>query len=192
MKSNPLWPAVCLGALTLGCAAQPDHFYTLNTLPDRGVTASPAPAPVIHVILDTSVPVLNDRSELVVSGDGDRILVLDHERWAAPLSDLVQQTLARDIERRRADVLVADRRFDRPDSPPVTMKVDIVRMSAEPGRRVVIEARWRIRGARGALDEIGSGDYDAPLEGSGYAPIAHAFSVAFGALADALTAALPP
>jgi uncharacterized lipoprotein YmbA len=190
MKTRSLRPAAgCIAALALGCAAHPDHFYTLNTLPGKAGASSTAPA--LHVILDTTIPVLDDRGELLLSSDGNRIAVLDHERWAAPLSDLVQQTLARDIELRRADVLVADRRFDRPAAPPVTLKVDIVRMTAEPGRRASIEAHWRLVDGRTGIDKFGSAAFDAPLAAAD-APIAHAYSEVLGELADALTAELPP
>jgi len=129
---------------------------------------------------------------MLVRADGNRITVLDHERWAAPLSDLLQQTLATDLERRRADVLVADRRLAGPASPPVTIKVDIVRMAAERGRRVSLEAHWRMSGPRSGLDRLGSAVYEVPLAGADYAAIARAYSVALGELADALAAGLPP
>jgi uncharacterized lipoprotein YmbA len=184
MRWRPLVIGACINALAVGCASRPDHFYTLSTLPDAARAVSSAPT--VHVLLNVTVPVLVDRGEMIVSTDGNEISILDHERWAAPLSDLVSQTLARDIEQRRGDVMVADRRFVQENLPPVTLKVDIVRMVAHPGARASIEAHWRIVDVRAGLDKIGSGGFEAPLEGSGYAAIAHGYSLAVGELADAL------
>jgi uncharacterized lipoprotein YmbA len=174
--------------LVAGCASHPDHFYLLNTLPD-GEPGSSA-APTVHVVLNVTVPVLVDRSEMVISTAKNEILILDHERWAVPLSDQVSQTLARDIEKRRSDVLIGDRRFDRAGSPPVIMKVDIVRMAAQQGGRASIEAHWRVVNGGAGLDKIGAGSYDAPMEGAGYATLAKAYSLALSGLADTLSGEL--
>jgi uncharacterized lipoprotein YmbA len=171
-----------------GCAGRPDHFYTLSTLPETQRVASAAPT--VHVRLTVTVPVLVDRNEMIVSTSRNEISILDHERWAAPLSDLVSQTLARDIETRRGDVVVGDRRFDQENLRPVTLKVELVRMSANPGVRASIEAHWRIVDGKAGIDKIGSSNFDAPLGGTGYAAIAQAYSVAVSALADTLAAEL--
>jgi uncharacterized protein len=172
-----------------GCASAPDHFYTLSPLPDteRGVLSTP----IIHVLLGVTVPSLVDRAEMVIDTSKNGALILDHERWAVPLSDQVAQTLARDLERRRRDVLVGDRGFDQPHSPPVTIKVDIVRMSAQRGGRASIEARWRIVDASANVDEVGGDLFDAALDGDGYASVARAYSQTLSALAEKLAAALP-
>jgi uncharacterized lipoprotein YmbA len=178
--------AVC--AVTLAsCAGQPDHFYALNAMPEA--TRPPAAEFGTHVVLNVSIPSLVDRRQMTVDASGDKILILEHERWAAPLSDLVSQTLARDIERRRADVLVADRSFDQADVKPVQVNVDIVRMSARQGGQATLEARWKI--ADPASQMIGGETFTAPIEGDGYAAIARAFSTCLASLADRLVEKLP-
>jgi uncharacterized protein len=174
--------------LVAGCASHPDHFYLLNTLPD-GESGSSS-NPTVHVVLNVTVPALVDRGELIVGTARNEILILDHERWAVPLSDQVSQTLARDIEKRRGEVLIGDRRFDRAGSAAVMMKVDIVRMSAQQGGRVSIEAHWRVVNAGVGLDRIGTGTYEAPVEGGAYAAIAKAYSLALSGLADTLASEL--
>ena len=170
--------------LTAACASSPDHFYTLSTLPDTA--RGPLSKPIVHVRLSVTVPALVDRAEMVVTTSRNGILVLDHERWAVPLSEQVSQTLARDIERRRGDVLIGDRGFDQTASPPVTMKVDIVRMSAQRGGQASIEAHWRIVDASAGADDIGSAGFEAPLGGEDYASVAQAYSQTLSALADRL------
>jgi uncharacterized protein len=176
--------ALCMSLMLAACAVTSDRFYTLNTLPDT--ERGPLSTPTIHVLLSVSVPSLVDRAEMVMSTPKNGILILDHERWAVPLSDQVFQTLARDIERRRDDVLIGDRGFDQAASPPVTMKVDIVKMAAQRGGRASIEAHWRIVDGRAGMDEIGSGLFEAPLDSDAYASVAQAYSQTLSELAEKL------
>ena len=129
-------------ALLAACAAAPDHFYTLSTLPDTSVAT--ATTLTRHVILNVTVPSAVDRHEMVINVSTDRVVILEHERWAGDLSDLVSQTLARDIEKRRNDVLVGDRGFDQAHTTPIKIKVDVVQMSASRAGRAILEAHWRV------------------------------------------------
>jgi uncharacterized lipoprotein YmbA len=95
--------------------------------------------------------------------------------------------LARDIEGKRSDIFVGDRGFDRAAAPPVTMKVDIVRMSAQRGARASIEAHWRIVDSSAGVDELGSGSFEAPVTGDDSATVAQAFSQTLSDLAGRLT-----
>jgi hypothetical protein len=178
----------CACLLLAACTSERDRFYTLETLPE-GARAG-ASTPTVHALLSVSVPALVDRSEMVVNTSDTGIMVLDHERWALPLSDQVSQTLARDIEKRRADVLIGDRGFDQAGSPPVTMKIDIVRMAALQHRRVSVEAHWRIVDESVGLDQIGSNSFEAPLDGDDYAAVAKAYSQVLSELADTLAGTL--
>ena len=187
--------ALCAVAILAGCAGQPDHFYALTTLPESPPAA--AAAFTTHVMLTVSVPEMVDRREMVIAATADRLVVLEHERWAAPLSELVAQTLARDIEQRRADVLVADRGFDQPGLVPVKIRVDVVRMSVREGGQATLEAHWRVVDARRNGDEVGGDTFQSPVAGGAaaagrdYAAIARAFSNDLSSLAARLTAQLP-
>ena len=182
-------PAAVVAFLVLGaCASEPDHFYTLNVLPDgqRGALTSPT----IHVVLGVDVPVLVDRPEMVLATTDNGITVLDHQRWAVPLSEQVLQILARDIERQRSDVLVADRSFDQGTAPPVKITVDIVRLTARRAGEVHMEAHWRIVDAAAGMDQVGGDVFDSPVNGNGYDSIAQAYSRIMSVLADRLVAGI--
>jgi uncharacterized lipoprotein YmbA len=182
--------ALALGAMILAaCAARPDHFYDLSAMPDTA--PPPASAFATHVILSVSLPPLADRREMIVAAPGDRILVLEHERWAAPLGDLVTQTLALDLEQRRPDVLVANWSYDRAGAKPVRMQVDIVRMSAHRDGRAVLESHWRIVDPASQTDVLGGETFSAPIGGDDYSAIAGAFSACVASLADRLAGKLP-
>jgi uncharacterized lipoprotein YmbA len=184
-----LLAAACTVSLA-ACASQRDHFYQLTVLPEGARTV--AQTPTVHVVLGVTVPSLVDRVEMVVSNTANGLLVLDHERWGGGFADQVSQTLARDIEKRRGDVLVGDRSFDQKTVAPVTMRVDIVRMSARPGGIASIEAHWRIVDESVARDEIGSQVFEAPVADTGYAAVAQAYSDTLNGLAEKLVAGLRP
>ncbi len=187
---RPIWYACASFALLLvSCVGRPDHFYTLDTLPDAARGA--AVALTTHVLLNVTVPPLVDRRQMVINASGDQVLILEHERWAGSLAEQVSQTLARDIERRRSDVLVGDRGFDQAGAVPVKIKVDIVQMSAQKGGRATIEAHWRIVDASAKVDEIGGDLFSAPLAGEEYAAVARGFSECLSSLADRLVEKLP-
>ncbi len=188
MRSTMRCAAVCVCLMLPACASEMDHFYTLSTLPDGHRSAAATPG--MHVLLQVSVPPLVDRAEMVINTSNNTISILDHDRWAEVLSDQVEQTLARDIERRRDDVLVGDRGFDQSATHPVTIKVDIVRMWAQRSGHVNIEAHWRIVDTRAGEDQIGSGIIDTPVDGDSSASIAKAYSVALSTLADQLVSHL--
>ena len=180
--------AISAGIMLTACASKPDRFYTLDVLPtgDRAALAGT----LLHVRLDVTVPSLVDRSEMVVTTANNGVQILDHERWAAPLSDQVAQTLSRDIERRRPDVLVGDRRFDQGKAAAV-VKVDIVRMSAARAGHVKLEAHWHITDIDAGLDSVGGDSFDVPLSGADYAAMAQGYSQALSQLADKLVSVLP-
>lgn len=177
--------AMMMGA----CAGSPDHFYTLGVLP-AGERAA-MPSSLLHVRLDVTVPSLVDRSEMVITTTDNGVQILDHERWAAPLSDQVLDILSRDIERRRADILVGDRRFDQGGKSVVVVKVDIVRFSATRGGRARLEAHWHIKDVNTGLDNVNGSSFEVPVNGADYGALAQAYSVALSQLADQLAAALP-
>jgi uncharacterized protein len=182
--------ALAVFAATLvACAGQPDHFYALSTLPETA--RAPAAGFGTHIVLSVSIPSLVDRRQMIVDASGEQLLVLEHERWAAPLSDLVAQTLARDLEQRRADILVADRGFDQDDVKPVRMRIDVVRLSARRGGRATLEAHWRIVDPASKADLVGGGTFSAPIEDDDYAAIARSFSICLASLADRLVEKLP-
>jgi len=106
------------------------------------------------VSLRVTLPSLVDRSELVLNTSMNGVIVLEHERWAAPLADLVTQTLARDLERRRSDMMVAAQSGSHAGAA-VKVTVDLVQVTVRKGERASIEAHWRILDPRTGGDAVG-------------------------------------
>jgi uncharacterized protein len=171
---------VCVALLCACASRRPDHFYILSAQPPGAGEARTSPA--TQAALRVTLPSLVDRSELILNTTANGITVLEHERWAAPLADLVTQALARDLERRRGDMLVAPG----PGSAAVTLTVDLVQVTVHRSERASIEAHWRIHDTRTGGDSVGSGVFSAPVARDDYAAVPQALSECLGLLADRL------
>ena len=181
-----LLTAVSFLSLLCACVTgKPDHFYILSEQPQGA--SIPRTTPATQVRLRVSLPSLVDRSELIINTSANGVTVLEHERWAAPLADLVTQTLARDIERRRSDILVADPSVRHPGEAAVRMTIDVVQVTVRKGERASIEVQWRIVDSRpGGGDGLGSEVFSAPVAHDDYAAVPQALSDCLGLLADRL------
>ncbi|MHB8476112.1 MAG: PqiC family protein [Steroidobacteraceae bacterium] len=188
MKS--LTAAFCSCLLCACAAVQPDHYHILSAQPPGELAARSASAK--QVLLRVSLPSLVDRPEMVLNTAADAVTVLEHERWAASLTDLAAQTLARDLERRRADLLVTGPGLSRPGGPPLKVTVEVVQMTARRGGQVSIDAHWRISDMPAGKETVGGEVFNASVAEEGYAAVALALSDCLGLLADRLIAQLPP
>jgi uncharacterized lipoprotein YmbA len=177
----------CCSALLAACASHPDRFYILNPQP---AAATPRTTPVTQVTLRIKLPAWLDRSQLVIDTSSDGVRVLEHERWAAPLADLVAQTLAMNLERRRSDIVVADLGASHAAAY-VSMIVEVTKLTIRRGERVHMEVQWRIVDAHAGTEVIRSDEFSGPLSDQGYEPVAQALSRCLGQLADKIIADLP-
>ncbi len=128
---------------------------------------------------------------MVLNTTAEGVTVLEHERWAAPLTDLVTQTLAQDIERRRSDLLVAGRGAVLASGSGIQMTVTVLQMTVRRNGKASIETHWRLLGVRSGKDEVGGEVFSSPLQQDDYASVAHALSDCVALLADRLVAELP-
>ncbi|GAC1497763.1 MAG: hypothetical protein NVS1B6_03550 [Steroidobacteraceae bacterium] len=180
---------VAAGLLSACAAGRPDHYYILNAEPSGAAQARKSPA--TQVQLSITLPLLVDRSQMVLNTTAEGVTVLEHERWAAPLTDLVTQTLAQDIERRRSDLLVAGRGAVLASGYAIQMTVTVLQMTVRRNGKASIETHWRLLGVRTGKDEVGGEVFSAPLQQDDYAGVAHALSECVALLADRLVAELP-
>jgi uncharacterized protein len=184
MKTYRLSLAAML--LVGGCVShQPDHFYVLDAQP-AGPTTSRSQFER-QVTLQVTVPSVVDRNEMVLASNVG-VTVLDHERWAAPLADLVTATLGQDIERRRNDVVVLPRSSEGAGIPVIRIKVEIDRVSARLGEPMTIETHWRV--TREGHQTVGRDSFTSPQRPQNYSEVAAALSACIALLADRLTAEL--
>jgi uncharacterized lipoprotein YmbA len=179
---------VCSSSLLSACAtSRPDHFYILNAQPPGAAEARAAPT--TQVTLKVTLPSLVDRPEMIVNTSADGVTVLEHERWGAPLPELVLQTLGRDIEHRRGDILVGSQGGIHAGTP-IKITVDVVQMTVRKGQLVSIETHWRILDPHTGKDVVGSEAFIANMVQDSYPAIAQALSDCLGLVADRLVAQL--
>ncbi|HEY2529931.1 MAG TPA: ABC-type transport auxiliary lipoprotein family protein [Xanthobacteraceae bacterium] len=184
------WLSLALCALlSTGCVTrQRDNFYVLDPLP--AATAMPRSQFDRQVTLRVTIPSLVDRGEIVIAGQGG-VSVMDHERWAAPLADLVNGTLSQDIERRRADVVVLPRSADKAGIPLIRIAVEIDQVSARLADHVSIETHWRVTDVHTGKETLGRDTFVSPQQPQSYAQIAAALSACIALLADRLVGEIP-
>ncbi len=186
MKSPGL---ALLTLLLTGCVTrQPDHFYVIEPLP-AAVAASRSQFDR-QVTLRITIPSLVDRGEMVVA-TASGVSVLDHERWAAPLVDMISNALGQNIERRRSDVVVLPRSADKAGIPLFRVAVEIDQVSVRLGEQLSIRTHWRVTDARTGKETLGLDTFVSPDKVQSYANVAAALSACVALLADRLAGEIP-
>jgi uncharacterized lipoprotein YmbA len=175
--------------LLAGCVTrQRDHFYVLDPLP--AAIATSRSQFDRQVTLRVTIPSMVDRAEMIIAADGG-VSVMDHERWAAPLADMVNAALSQDIERRRSDVLVLPKSADKAGIPLFRIAVEIDRVTARLTDHLSIETHWRVSDARTGKETLGRDTFVSPQRVQSYADIAAALSACIALLADRLSGEIP-
>ncbi len=179
--------ALC-SVLAGACAlSSPDHFHALDAENSHSLEARTAFARQIN--LHVSLPVMVDRSEMVLSGSTG-MTILEHERWAAPLSEQLGTTLGQDIEARRQDVIVASRSVSFAEGPMTTVSVEVVELSLQMSSGARMEARWRVQSGSDVTQ--GRETFTSPATAAGYQGLVKSLDACVGTLADRVVSQLPP
>jgi hypothetical protein len=186
MKSLAL--AVLMLVLTGCLSRQHDRFYVLSPLP---AAVEPSRSQFDRqVTLRVTIPSMLDRGEIVIGSPGG-ISVMDHERWGAPLADMVNATLGQDIERRRSDIVVLPTSADKAGIPVTRIIVEIDQVNARLADHLSIETHWRVVDVRSGKETLGRDTFVSPQQPQSYTEFAAAMSACIGLLADRLVAEIP-
>ena len=173
---------IVLVALLASCrSSPPKHFYVLDAV--QG--SAPASQPETPVqIASVSIPAALDRQEMVREIAPDSLQISDTHRWGAPLSDMAQNVLTRDlIERLAPEKVILPR--GTPPAGTYEIAVDVLKFDADASGKVVFDGGW-------SLFRLGS---DVPIKNrhvtleeqvapGNYAEQARAMSKLLGHLAD--------
>jgi uncharacterized protein len=175
--------------LFTGCVSrQHDRFYVLSALP--AVVGQSRSQFDRQVTLLVTIPSMIDRGEIVIATPSG-VSVMDHERWAAPLADMVNGTLGQDIERRRTDVVVLPKSADKAGIPLVRIIVEIDQVNARLADNLSIETHWRVIDARTGKETLGRDTFVSQQQPHNYTEFAAALSACIALLADRLAAEIP-
>lgn len=177
--------AVAAAALLAACSSPklPERFHTL--LPaERAAPAMPAGGAPLYVgVQPVGIPPQVDHSQWVVRQADDSLLLLEQDRWAAPLQDELRGAI---VERLVSKWGALDVRYVAMMVPTNwTVRVDVQRFESIPGREARLEAVWSATQAmlnRAPL--VCRSSRVESVSGSGVTALADAHRRAVTALAD--------
>jgi uncharacterized protein len=176
------WIRWVLAALLSGCGTSPPlHYYALDVVTP---VAPPTPllsATLIHV-RHISLPPEMDHRGLTYHQGPTRLTISDADQWSAPLADLIQATVTRDLGARLGyeHVIAATAQ----GSGQADLDLDFVILSADESCGVSAQVNWTLSVPNGAARR-GTTQVMAPAAGCP-AGLAAALSAALGDLADQL------
>ena len=133
--------AARLCAFAAGCASAPaTRLHSLLTADARAASAAPALA---WQLAPVTMPAQVDRPQLVVRAADDSLVVLEQERWIAPLADEMHAAIAERLVQRFGLGAAGT---------PLRVRVEVQRFDSVPGRRAprrrLVRARRRCCDAR--------------------------------------------
>lgn len=158
-------------ALT-ACASNPVHYYTLvapATATSATSTTARAAAPLAINVLPVGIPAQLDQQQMVVRSGTGTAVILDNERWVAPLGDELRAALSSALVEQLGARNITG--LPRPSNQTVmSIRTQVRRFDAWPGRMAQFEADWVVGvqqdtpGTRMScstrLNEVAPGGYD--------------------------------
>ncbi len=179
---------LALSVILYGCASSPpSQFYTLSA------TAAPALAPVAQpgyriVVGPATVPDSLDRPQLVVRMSENRVTLVEHARWAEPLSSAIPAVLAEDLGR----LLNSSAVMAYPQNPEhfdYQVLIEVLRFDSVPDDAATVEVAWTLRAPDGE-SRFGRTLVRERVDSTGYEALAAAHSRALRAVSAAIADAV--
>jgi uncharacterized lipoprotein YmbA len=176
-----------LGASLAGCASAEPDYYRLSPQPSAAGAAPPARAPRMVELRRVGLARYLDRSEIVRGGGGAKLEVLEGERWAEPLGDMLGRVLAENLTLRLPGSTVFVESSALSLQGEVTVEVEILRFEADAAGAVTLSAQLALRPeGRAERRPARAFTTSAPVSGTGTAALVSAMNTALAALADAV------
>lgn len=151
-RSPPLVLAVLAGSLAVlaACSSSPPiRYYTLRPISGTAVPGGPLPSTGgsrIPVRLDrVTIPTELDRSQLVRRLDATRLVIIENDRWAAPLEDTIRRVLSDDLASRLSADSVANPLEPSTGEKRQSLAVDIEDFYADASCTVTLRAAWVLK-----------------------------------------------
>jgi len=160
-----------LVTLLAGCrSSPPKHFYVLDPIPAQ--ERSTAATGTVVQVAAVNIPGSLDRQEMVREGANGSLQISDINRWGAPLADMTQNVLTRDLTARLPAGAVLP---PRTNAPPGTLEitVDLLQFGRDATGNVVLDGGWAlyhlgsdtpVMNRQVKLSEGGSTDYASQVQ----------------------------
>jgi len=193
--NRPVATALLLGSsivLLSSCASSPpSRFYSLSAVPAGGAAIAAArPALPVRVVA-VHIPPMLDRQEIARPSAGDQLVINGEERWDAPLDEMIQQILTRDLlERLPAGEVIL------PGAPAPahvdSIIVNILQFQSDVAGSVVFQGSWSLL-TPGAANPALIHDfrYNGNASPQSTGEEVQAMSTLLGQLADDIVRSLP-
>ena len=183
----PRLSALVVAATTLtGCHSLPAlHYYALDAVAPTTGPAPPGFANLLH-IRHLSVPHEMDHLGLTHHIGPTQLAISDIDQWSAPLTDLIQGTLTRDLGARLGfdHVVAADALPAAAGNTVAALDLDFVSLAANDACAIEAQVNWMLS-VPGSAPRGGTVHLMAPA-GNCPAGLPAALSAALGELADQL------
>jgi uncharacterized lipoprotein YmbA len=138
-----------------GCASTPNVYYTLS--PETAVSALAAPSKPLatpYALTPISVPSQVDETPLIVRMAGNRVMVLTHDRWSAPLGELIHNALSQNLTQQLGMPPVRNLGMTDGLSNVTRVIVDVQRFDLVPGQFADLDAVWEVRAANARVRPV--------------------------------------
>lgn len=170
--------ALVFGLAACGSSPKP-ALYSF----DEGVQ----PSAIAHrgtsvAVMPPAVPELYDRPQMVLRQSGNRIQVLDQQRWSEPLRQQIARVVAGELGRRlESSSVIALPENVQAFNPDYRLQMNVQRIDASLESGLGIDVAWRLAARDGTIQN-GRSTHVTPLAQSGgdaYAALAEAYRHAF-------------
>lgn len=166
---------LCLGTAMTGCSRSPQvNFYTLGTI-TGAKPAEPLSAPPAVSVTQISLPDLVDRPQLVERLTGNRVEILEMQRWAEPLKDGIARLLVDTLANRLASDLVTAYPQTGVREPDYKVTLDIRRLDATSDL-VYLDAVWNVSRTSGGSIKTGRSNVQENRGREGYEALVAAYN----------------
>jgi uncharacterized lipoprotein YmbA len=138
---------LALALVLSACAAQtqPSRFFVLEPLGTDARVAGPDAASGPRLAVGpVKLPKHLDRTQMVVHRPGNRIDLLEFDRWGEDLDENMTRVLTENLSLLVPTDRIAGYPWDRNIPVDYQVTVDVARLAVEANRRVNLIARWRI------------------------------------------------
>jgi uncharacterized lipoprotein YmbA len=129
------WIYLCSGAAAMalalaGCSSTPTQYLTLVPSAAQSATGGNAVGPTVSVTIPSQV----DQPQLAIRRSDGSMVLLEYERWIAPLSDEIRTALT----------LALARQWPAGSADAVRVSVDVQRFDSVPGQYALLDAVWTL------------------------------------------------
>lgn len=178
---------LALAALIAGCgsASAPTHFHTLMPPPSAAADRSGVEAALHWEILPIQVPAQVDQPQWVVRVADGSLVVVEQERWIAPLGDEIRGAV---VERLTKSFGASQLGPSIGSDTSWRIRIDVQRFDLMPDREARLEADWSLRSSSTAVSCHVT--VSQPVGAPGYVALARAQQQAVTQLADTIGTAL--